>query len=60
MRRKAALGHIIHSLGPDLHLDETALPVLYCYMQGLIAVRLRVGDPVAEALCVGFVLFGHI
>ena len=60
MRRKAALSHIIHSLGPDLHFDEAALLVLNCYMQGLITVRLRIGDPVAQAFCVGFVLFCHI
>ena len=60
MRCETALGHIIHSFGPDLHLDETALPVLYGDMKGLVAVRLRVGDPVAKTLGVGFVLLCHI
>ena len=29
-------------------------------MERLISVRLRIGDPVAQTLCVGFVLLGHI
>ena len=44
----AVLSLIIHALGPDLDLDVGPATVLYGDMQGLIAVRLRIGDPVTQ------------
>ena len=57
---KSALGHIVHSLCSDLDFKEAALLVLYCDMKRFVSVRLRIGNPVPETLCVGLILLCHI
>ena len=60
VRGQAVLGDIVHPLRADLHLDEVSLLVLDCNVQGLVAIGLGVGQPVAQARRVRLVFLGHI
>ena len=59
MRRVAVLRLHIHTFGAYLHLQGIALPVLHRNVQGLVPVRTRGGEPVAQALDVRLVLLRH-
>ena len=56
----AVFRHVVHTLGTYLDLQIGALAVLYCDVQRLVAAGPRGSDPVAQALGVGFVFFGHV
>ena len=60
VRGVAALGLDVHPPRADLDLQGLALLVLDGDMQRLVAVGARRGEPVAQALGVGFVFFGHV
>ena len=57
---KAALRNIVHTLGAYLHLNGVALGIAHGDVQRLIAIGLRIGKPVAQALGVRLVFFRHI
>ena len=56
----AVLSLGVHTLGPDLDFDAGSLPVGDGDVEGLVAVGLRIGKPVAQALCVRDILLGHV
>ena len=60
VRGISALSLDIHASGADLHLEGLALLVFDGDMQGLVAVRARRGEPVAQALRVRFIFLGHV
>ena len=60
MRCKSAFGHVVHTFCAYLDLQRTAFLVLYCYVQGFVSVRLRIGDPVAQTFCVRVIFFRDI
>ncbi len=58
--RLTVLRLVIHPLCPDLNLKIGSAFVLDGDVQGLVAVRLRIGHPVPQTLRVGFIFLGHV
>ncbi len=50
MSRKALLRNVIHTIGANLHLNPSTLLRHHRGVQRLIAVSLRMVDPVAQAI----------
>ena len=56
---EAHFRHVVHAVGADLHLHPLSLVGHEGIVERLVAVGLRVGEPVAEARGVGLVDFGE-
>ena len=56
---KASLGNLVHALGAYLHLHPFTLGTHHRGVERLVAVALRYGEPVAQALGVGLIHVGH-
>ena len=57
VRGVAVFGLVVHSLGPDLHLDVGAFTVADGDVQGFIPVRLGIGEPVSITVHVWRIFF---